>query len=37
MARTRRRCIILPDYGLCGLHTIRRTVWDGEQELIEIQ
>ncbi len=37
LVRTRRHCIIIPDYGLCGLHTIRRTVWDGEQELIEIQ
>ncbi|MGQ0641019.1 MAG: RHS repeat-associated core domain-containing protein, partial [Gemmatimonadaceae bacterium] len=37
LVRTRRRCIIIPDHGLCGLHTIRRTVWDGEQELIEIQ
>jgi RHS repeat-associated protein len=37
LTRTQRECVINMDYVVCGLSTIRRTVWDGSQELIEIQ
>ena len=37
LTRTQRECVITTPTPLCGLGTIRRTVWDGNQELVEIQ
>jgi RHS repeat-associated protein len=37
LTRTRRACVFQDDYGPCGVSTIRRTVWNGGQEIIEIQ
>src|SRR5688572_25060045 len=37
LTRTQRECVINLDYLVCALSTIRRTVWDGSQELMEIQ
>jgi hypothetical protein len=37
LARTRRFCQNVPTSFECAVETIRRTVWDGAQELAEIQ
>ena len=37
LTRTQRECVITTPTFLCGVSTIRRTVWDGSQELVEIQ
>lgn len=37
LTRTQRECVITTPSLTCGLGTIRRTVWDGSQELVEIQ
>jgi hypothetical protein len=37
LSRTQRACVVKLDLVVCPLSTIRRTVWDGDQELMEIQ
>jgi len=37
LTRTQRECVITTPSLVCGVSTIRRTVWDGSQELVEIQ
>ena len=37
LTRTQRDCVIQLDFVVCGLSTIRRSVWDGSQEIMEIQ
>jgi hypothetical protein len=37
LSRTQRACVVKLDLVVCPPSTIRRTVWDGDQELMEIQ
>ena len=37
LTRTRRSCDASDEYGLCGVSTIRRTLWAGDELLMEIQ